>query len=237
MNEIELLPQWYKENKQKRLSLRIQYAAAGILFVVLVVWNVILSHSVAATAARIKENSYRCEAVEAASQEFSKIQDEVKRYEKRQKLLNDVDNRLLVSNVLGELSWLIDRGIVISRLSLQAQAFKKDGERAKEGSSVRVSEKANGKKSNSATGKARFEIVMDGLAANAEDIGQLICSLEDSSYFRDVYPSYSRSKVLGKVAGQTQDGGKVSEFEIQCYLANYHRIQQSPQKALSQAGI
>jgi len=49
----------------------------------------------------------------------------------------------------------------------------------------------------------------------------LICKLEDSPYFCQVIPSFSKNK---KIKAEGSASGKelqVSEFKISCYLANY----------------
>ena len=91
-------------------------------------------------------------------------------------------------------------------------------------------------------GDVRFKIVMRGIAADAGDVAALVCKLEDSPYFCQVVPSFSRNAEV-KAANYTSGQGsakaseevpgarenirepdksvQVSEFEISCYLANY----------------
>ncbi len=81
-------------------------------------------------------------------------------------------------------------------------------------------------------------MVIRGVAADASNVAALICRLEDSPYFCQVVPSFSRTAVINAAGspsfrsrtkspntkGSVQEtGGKiqVSEFEISCYLANY----------------
>jgi len=49
----------------------------------------------------------------------------------------------------------------------------------------------------------------------------LICKLDDSPYFCQVVPSFSRNKKMKVGTGLAGENFQVSEFEISCYLANY----------------
>ena len=89
-------------------------------------------------------------------------------------------------------------------------------------------------------GNVRFKVLINGVAANASEVANLICNLEDSPYFFQVKPSYTRSanieanmKPLINSQGELSNVGNnkgykekiiVSEFEISCYLANYLEI-------------
>jgi hypothetical protein len=89
-------------------------------------------------------------------------------------------------------------------------------------------------------GDVRFKVVIGGVAADASDVAALICSLEDSPYFYQVVPSFSRTAVITQTGNSSfhskinnenskgivqQNKGnnqiQISEFEISSYLANY----------------
>ena len=82
-------------------------------------------------------------------------------------------------------------------------------------------------------GDVKFKVLISGVAPKPSDVATLICDLEDSSYFFNVVPSFSRNtQIDGKAtSGLVSEGGrgnggaeiKASEFEISCYLANYRQ--------------
>jgi len=70
-------------------------------------------------------------------------------------------------------------------------------------------------------GNVRFKVVIKGIALNASDVAELICRLEDSPYFCQVVPSFSRNIKTKTGSGPDAMSNQVSEFEISCYLSNY----------------
>jgi hypothetical protein len=83
-------------------------------------------------------------------------------------------------------------------------------------------------------GDVKFKIMLGGIAADASEVGEFVCRLEDSPYFSAVYPAFTRNKqvkIAGASAGGAQNTGRISreqegsiqlnEFEIGCYLANF----------------
>jgi len=93
-------------------------------------------------------------------------------------------------------------------------------------------------------GNVRFRVVITGVAADAGDVGALMCKLEDSPYFWQVVLAYSRDTgITSRSAGPARTAAEVkektaetndnvrqadvsvraSEFEIHCYLANYRQ--------------
>jgi hypothetical protein len=77
-------------------------------------------------------------------------------------------------------------------------------------------------------GDVRFRILLAGVAASPENVGELVCRLEASSFFRNVYSSGFRNRSIEVPVARAADVKEtlqVSEFEITCYLANYEEIE------------
>jgi hypothetical protein len=225
MKEIDFLPDWYKSSRRRQLSYHSQVVGLIGVFVVMLVWNFFDAHSISrATAALAREAARQAEA-ESASREFAGIKSKVMKLQKKAESIREIDSRIDVGNVLAELSFLIDEKIVLSRLEFIAERFA-DGQEGKRsvGSAVRL---AGGKSAGSRTsplGGVRFKVVIAGVASDASDVAGLICRLEDSPYFRLVYPSFSRNKEMRGGTGLGRENFQVSEFEISCYLANYKEL-------------
>jgi len=71
--------------------------------------------------------------------------------------------------------------------------------------------------------------VISGVASDASYVADLVCKLEDSPYFCQVIPSFSRNREIKVETGVAEENLRISEFEIRCYLANYSRLKGVPQ--------
>jgi len=234
MKEIDFLPKWYKKGRRRQISYRTQYIALGGMFVLMMVWNFIAVHSISRAAMELVEAESKQVQAEGVSQESARIKNEVRRLQKKVNILTEIDSRIDVASVLAELSFLVDENIVLSKVEFKAERFEVDEKTSpRGGSGVRT---ARGRLNNKAVlslGACRFKVVIDGVASDSSNVGDLICKLEDSPYFCQVYPSFSRNKdvtaagaaankaVSTKSAGRVGEKYQVSEFEIVCYLANY----------------
>jgi Tfp pilus assembly protein PilN len=231
MKEIDLLPEWYKDDRKRQFSYRTQCVALGGMLLVLMVWNFVTAHSVATATAELARLESRAVGTENSSREFNRLKDEAAEFQRRTNVLKEIDSRVNVPNVLAELSFLIDRKVVLSKVNFKAEKFAHQKTAApKNLTAVRVAGGNFGGKKSLLLGDVRFKIVMSGVASDAGEVADLICKLEDSPYFCQVVPSFSRNK---KVKTGTPSGAKdyqVSEFEISCYLANYRQERHADEK-------
>ncbi len=233
MKEIDFLPEWYKDSKRRQVSLRRQYIALGAIFAVMMTWNMIATYSVSrATVKLAKAEAGRAKA-ESTSVEFNKIKNQVVQLQKKAKVINEIDSKIDVAGILGEISFLIGERIVLSKVEFTAERFSAmQKSKAQSNSVVKIAGYKSVKKQDQPLGDVRFKVVIGGIAADASDVASLICKLEDSPYFRQVYPSFSRNtkiKTAGTLYADTASEGSeeglwVSEFEISCYMANYKEM-------------
>ena len=219
MREIDFLPKWYTSGRRRQISYRTQCVALGGVFVVMMVWSFVASHSISKATAELAQEAARQAEVESASREFAAVKSEVTRLQEKVKFIEEIDSKIDVASVLAEVSFLIDEKIVLDKVEFGAERFagKQEG-RPGGGSAVRAARAEFGGKGAPLLGDVRFKVVIGGVAADAGDVAALICKLEDSPYFCQVYPSFSRNKKIKVRAGEDL---QVSEFEISCYLANY----------------
>ena len=230
MKEIDLLPKWYKSGRRRQINVRRQYIALGGIFVVMMVWNFIATHSISKATAELAADAAKQAEAESASQEFAKIKNEVIQLQKMAKSTEEINSKIDVVNVLAEISFLIGEKIVLSKVEFIAERFvDKQENKVNAGSAVRVARAGSGNREALLLGDVRFKVTISGVAADASDVAKLICKLEDSPYFCLVYPSFSRntevkvgtSPSLHSRAGLAEENYQASEFEIGCYLANY----------------
>ena len=243
MKEIDFLPEWYKSGKRREVSYRTQYIALGGVFVVMVVWNFITTQSISKARAQFVQMETKQVEAEGLSIKLEELKGEFKGLQEKKETIEQIDSKIDVANVLAELSFLIDEKIVLKNVEFIAEKFK---DSQQESQSPRVTNVVSAvrttlnEKQDLPLGDVRFRIVISGVAADGGNVAALICKLEDSPYFCQVVPSFSRNAVIntsGKpyLNSKTKDDNtnrsvqknegdgqiQVSEFEINCYLANY----------------
>ena len=64
------------------------------------------------------------------------------------------------------------------------------------GFAVRSAGSGSGGKEELFLGDVKFKVVLGGIAADASEVGEFVCRLEDSPYFCTVYPAFTRNKQI-----------------------------------------
>ncbi len=241
MKEIDFLPEWYKSGQRRQVSYRAQYIALGGVFVVMVVWNFIATHSISKVRAQFAQMATRQTQAEDLSVKLAELKSELRGLQEKTESIEEIDSKIDVAGVLAEMSFLIDEKIVLSKVVFIADKFE-DKRQAKlsprAGTVVRAVRTKLNEKRNLPLGDVRFRVVISGVAADSSHVAVLICRLEDSPYFCQVVPSFSRTAVINAASNpsfrsrtkslntkgsvqETKGNIRVSEFEISSYLANY----------------
>jgi len=238
MKEIDFLPDWYKSGRRRKFTYRAQYVALAGILVIMVVWNFLAAGSISRAEAELARITAPDPKTDAANATFNELKDQITALQKQAALIAKVDSRIDVASVLGELSALIGDSVVLSKVELVAERFGRlpRALKARRSAAVRVTGPA-GRAQDVPLGQVKFKVVIAGVAADAADVAALICRLEDSAYFFQVVPMFSRDRQIspplaaaaaesdrvelaGPQAARTIDA---SEFEISCYLANYRQ--------------
>jgi len=247
MKEIDFLPEWYRSGQRRQVSYRAQCIALSGVFVVMVVWSLAATHSLSEAEAELAEMAATRGQTENVSLESAGLESELKQLRDRVKSVQEIDARIDVASILAELSFLIDKRIVVSKVEFVAEKFvqeRKDEPPQTVGTVVRAVGTRLDDKKVLPLGNVRFRVVITGVAADAGDVGALMCKLEDSPYFWQVVLAYSRDTgITSRSAGPARTAAEVkektaetndnvrqadvsvraSEFEIHCYLANYRQ--------------
>ena len=235
MKDIDFLPEWYKNGVRREVSYRTQYMGLGGVFLVMTVWSLITTHSIAKARAEFDDMSAMHTQAEKVSAELAGIQNKLRSSQKKVESTEQIDSKIDVASVLAEMSFLIAERTVLSKVDFVAEKFpdkKQDKASAGNSAVVRAVRVNAGKKQQLPLGQVRFKVVIAGVAADASDVAALICKLEDSPYFFQVVLSFSRSAEVKAESTPPTSGGTpyagadiaVSEFEINCYLANYRNL-------------
>ena len=241
MKEIDFLPEWYKSGQRRRISYRTQYIALCGVFLGMVAWNFVATNSISKARAQFGQMSTRQTEAEMLSSELAELISEMKGLEKKTQSIDEIVSKIDVASVLAEMSFLIDKRIVLSKVVLVAERFEEKQQArpsTHSGTVVRAVRTKLSPEHEQPLGDVRFRVTIGGVAADASDVASLICKLEDSTYFCQVVPLFSRAAEINTVSstpsdlrrkspnvrgGISETGGniRISEFEISCYLANY----------------
>jgi len=249
MKEIDFLPEWYKSGRRRQVSYRTQYIAIGGVFVVMVVWSFIATHSISQAKARYAQMATNQAQAEKVSAELAELENEMRVLRKKAGLIEEIDSRIDVAGVLAEMSFLIDEKVVLRKVEFIAEKFMDEQDVKSSPAAVVRAVQANlGNKKELPLGNVRFKVVIAGVAADASDVATLMCKLEDSPYFCQVVLAFSRGDAEIGIEGasssyaetdvvegtvkskdRVSESGvrgkiQVNEFEINCYLANYREL-------------
>ncbi|MHC4637304.1 MAG: hypothetical protein ACYTBP_13365 [Planctomycetota bacterium] len=222
MKEIDFLPEWYKSGMRMRVNFRTQYIALGSIFALMLIWNFGMLGTISKVRGDVSHMHSRVSEVTESSQEYSRLIEQVGSLQDKARLLDKIDSKIDVSSIFGELGFIVADNIVLSKLEITAEEFAGSGSNSLSGVSGRLIS-VGGISGNQGRELAdvRFRVTINGVAAEPKNVAELICSLEDSPYFFQVIPSYSRSREIKGGSKTEQDGFQASEFELVCYLANY----------------
>ncbi len=200
MKEIDFLPEWYKNGKRREVSYRTQYIALSGVFVVMVVWNFITTQSISKARAQFVQMETKQIRAEGLSIKLDELKSELRGMQEKAETIEKIDSKIDVSDVLAELSFLIDEKIVLNNVEFVAEKIES---RQQESQSPRVTTVVRAVRTTLnenqelPLGDVRFRVVISGVAADGGDVAALICNLEDSPYFCQVVPSFSRNASNG----------------------------------------
>jgi len=241
VKEIDFLPEWYKEGKRRRVHMRQQCVALGLLFVAMIAYNTISAHRIASATAELEQFEGQRRYAETVMHRFDVLSRELGAYQAEAESLAQMDSRIELAAVMAEISHVIGEHVVLSRVEFIAESVARDIKaQRRSGSAVRAAGLGRNATRPVPLGGVKFRILLVGVAADPGNVGDLVCRLEESSYFRDVHSSGFRngtievptlrsqepmSQATKKPLSEQKETLQVSEFEITCYLANYDEIE------------
>jgi hypothetical protein len=227
MKEIDFIPEWYKSSRRRQISYRTQYVGLGCLLVVMAVWSLVTGYSISRARTELAEQAARHLEMQPVLQEFAETKLQVAELHKKARLVAEMDSRIDVAGVLAEMSFLIDRTIVLSKVELTAEAFMNEQkDKSKISSTVRVASGKTTGKETAPLGTVRCKVVISGVASDAGDVTELVSKFEGSPYFHEVTFSVGGNAVTA-AAGAAGSDVETTEFKIGCYLANYRQEEPS----------
>jgi hypothetical protein len=249
MKDIDFLPEWYKSGIRREVSYRTQYMALGGIFLVMAVWSLAASRSISRARAEFADMAATHEKAQSVSGDLAVLEGRFRSLQKEFASVAEIDSRIDVASVLAEMSFLVKEEIVLSKVEFVAEKFaneQKDKASTRTGGVVRALRVSSRQKQKLPLGNVRFKVVIAGMAPNSRAVADLLVRLEESPYFFQIVPSFSNSTKLeiegapspeattddARRTSETRDRPanagmslEATEFEINCYLANYRKLQ------------
>lgn len=210
---INFLPDWHRDNRRRHMRYHGQYAAIVVLLMLLGAWSLLTSGNLSRARAALKNLANADTQQSSMASEIQTLQQQLSTLNTQAELLSRIDSKIVVSQMLAELSFLVDGRIVLSRIDIKEEPFSAAAGGLDSGSAVRLASSSNDTKTLDIDKPVIFSVEITGIAADAAEVAQLIRKLEASDYFSQVVPGYSRNVIV--------NGRHGSEFQIDCYLANY----------------
>jgi hypothetical protein len=221
MKEIDFLPEWYRSSKRRQSGYRLQYAVLGGVFLAMLMWNFFTIGSVSRAQAELAAMGDRVTGAQRISQEFDRLNSLKSALRKKADVLSEIDSRINLGSVIAEISFLVGDRLALSSVEFTVEKFADSA--GSGSSSVRAVSARGTSKGGGFFGDVRFKVAISGVAADSGDVAAFICRLEDSEYFCEVVPGYSRNKQVKSSKDGDSGPVVVSEFQISCYLANYRQ--------------
>ena len=217
VTEVDFLPQWYRESRRHQSSVQRQYVALGAIFLIMVLWNALATRSISLATADLAEAEPQQVEADHLCYQYDGLVRALTHRREALSLMQHLEGRLDLASVLAELSALIDGPVAMESLEViaeEASGPSPSGDSpaarpANVGALVR--------------GTVRFQVVMKGLAQDAQAVAATLKAMETSAYFRQVTLVISRpgQPVEDQTGGSgtRPTAGPGLRFEIRCYLA------------------
>ena len=234
MKEIDFLPSWYKDDIRRKVGRRTQCIILIAVFALMMIWNFVTVSSVSTANAEVQSLADQLQDAKKISEQYFSLQQEVNQLKLKANTIEMIDSHIDVAATLAEISYLMGDRIVLDKVIFKSEVLD---DKSPKGNAIRSAGNSLKAKVEEKLGKSRFRIIISGVAGDTTNVAELIVRLENSPYFSQVIPSYSRNKQITDKALKASKQYQVSEFEISCYLANYEeKNNQNPLKTGSGQG-
>lgn len=214
MIELDFTPQWYRAGRSRKLWHQRQYAFIAVAVFAVTFGLMVAGRSLSVAQAKLTAMRSEFESGIASIQRYTTLQAELEKLCKDAKILEAVSPRTPYTAVLAELSHCVGSEMVLSQLMFQDMPITAAGQNAsarQKPSRVQVGAVAAG--TQLFPDPMQTELVLRGVAMNASVVAELISAMEQSSYFRQIVPVFSRNTKVQEC--------DVTEFEIRCVLGDF----------------
>ncbi|MBL7214460.1 MAG: PilN domain-containing protein [Phycisphaerae bacterium] len=215
MKEIDFIPEWHKANQNRKKRYHRQYLLLASLLVTMMVWSFVVGQYVKQVRAEVEDIQSVFEKGKLKVNQGMLLESEIASLQHQLQILEATTPRTNISAIIAELSWLIRDNIVLSKLSLKDETIELSEEQdLMPAGIVRIGSSSRGNEASEVSLiPTRTRVILTGIAAKGSDAATLISRLEESEYFEQVSPVYTKAKKVKDY--------DVTEFEIRMFVADY----------------
>ncbi len=213
MKDLDFLPQWYRDDRQRKQRRRRYCVLFGVVAGLVGFWSFIAGQSVGGLKAQTQQMEEALENGQQTIQTAMEMDAQIAALSHQVETLRMLTLRTPVSAVLGELSARVCENVIFSRVMLTLEPIAEAVKPMATAAAVRL---GDGKPSASVPLPAvphKMRLTLTGIAAGGADVARLIENLESGGYFESVVPVFSRAKKI--------NDREATEFEIACTVADY----------------
>ncbi|MCI0498221.1 MAG: hypothetical protein L0Y36_00870 [Planctomycetales bacterium] len=215
MKEIDFIPEWYRADRKRKQRYVRQCVRVSIVLALMMLWSFIAGRHVERLHAEVTGIQTAFERGRVRIEQAQELEQQIAAMREKARMLTAIAPRTPVSSLMGEVSCLVGNNLILSRLSFQNEPLREDCPQGTSPSAAVVQAAASGKQRPAAIPSvpSRMKVVLTGIAAAPADAASLILALEQTDYFEQVAPVFTRAKKV--------KDADVTEFEIRCYVADY----------------
>ena len=212
MREIDFIPDSYRTEKVKHRNYRRQYLIISGVIVVMLAWSFITGVNVSKAKAQVRNEMDFAQMGSNVVVEFSKLNSEYEKLSEIHTKIQRISNRVVLSDVVAELSYLSNCNVVFDSINIETEDFIGKSQRRGRSFVKNINDE-----NVYPCSQFRYRVLLNGIAKESSDVADLIKNLEESQYFDHVIPGFARNRELGSE--------QISEFELSCYVANYRKCE------------
>ncbi len=190
MKEIDFLPQWYTDDRRRKLSVQRQCISLSIIFLVMILSNALATRSISRASAELAIVEKQRFDAERVVQEYGRLHKQVTATKKVASFSGEVNARPEVANLLGELSVLISEPVVLGHVGFSRASQDPPHSR------LSYEPKETNLDQSGPMVAGPLSIRIQGWAPDTRRISALMTALEESPYFTEVYLGYSKEQTL-----------------------------------------
>ncbi|MHC4950765.1 MAG: PilN domain-containing protein, partial [Planctomycetota bacterium] len=209
------IPEWYKADRVRKRRYAHQYTTIAVIFAIMMVWSFVVGHHVKRASAEVEDIQTAVVKGKERVQQTLNLQSEIAAMEQKTMLLDKITPRTKMTAILGELSYLAQENIILSKLLLTNEPIEALKEKSSvPGAVVQIGDLKQQQNPVIPSAPSRLKVTLTGIAATPADAAALIARLEQAEYFQQVGLVFSRPKKITDM--------DVTEFEIRVFVADYH---------------
>lgn len=215
MNGVDFIPADYHQERRRQIWFRRRYATVVLIAVTWTVGTLMTRQFISRAYGQMTDLQGAYEKGFRKVEQVRELEAKVLMLARKARALDRLCPRTPVSAILAELSARVGDRVLLTDLKLtQIPIESQTPEDGGASSGVaRVTAAVKSRESVLPDQPMGTSIALTGIAADAGEAAALIARLEDSEYFMQVLPGFSRNKKVGERS--------VMEFEIQCVVADF----------------